>query len=61
MKSLICFALALLLCSACGSRHTGEYVIRGSFPSLKDGMIAILCNAEEDKDFRNASTIETKM
>lgn len=42
MKSLICFALALLLCSAGGFRHTGKYVIRGSFPGLEDGMIAIL-------------------
>lgn len=49
MKSLICFALALLLCSASGSRHTGGYVIRGSFPGLEDGMVAILCDVEGEK------------
>lgn len=48
MRLFICFALALLLCSACGSRHTGGYVIRGSFPGLEDGMVAILCNAEAE-------------
>lgn len=49
MRLLIGFALALLLCSACGSRYTGGYVIRGSFPGLEDGMIAILCHAEGEK------------
>ena len=49
MKSLIHLALALLLCSACGSRHTDGYVIRGSFPGLEDGMVAILCDVEGEK------------
>ena len=47
MNKFFFFALALLLCSACGS-HTGGYVIRGSFPGLKDGMTVTLRNVENE-------------
>lgn len=46
MRPLIGFALALLLCSACGNNTPEGYTLQGNFPGLKDGMIAILRNAE---------------
>ena len=54
MNKFFFFALALLLCSACGS-HTGGDVIRGSFPGLKDGMIVTLCNVENE-DYETLAT-----
>lgn len=48
MKKFYHFALALLLCSACGNR--GGYVIRGNFPGLKDGMTITLNQIEDELD-----------
>lgn len=48
MKKIFHFALALLVCSACGNR--GGYVIRGNFPGLKDGMIVTLNQIENEFD-----------
>lgn len=42
------FALALLLCSACGNNTPKGYTLQGNFPGLEDGMIAILREAESE-------------
>ena len=44
------FGMALLLCSACASR-TEEFVVRGSFPGLRDGMAVALRNMEGEGTF----------
>ena len=46
MNMLYYFALALLVCSACG--NTKEFVIRGGFPGLQDGMIVSLNQVEDE-------------
>jgi thiol-disulfide isomerase/thioredoxin len=48
MNKVFFYAAALLLCSACGSRHDG-FTVRGSFPGLQDGMTVVICNAENEK------------
>ena len=47
MNKLFYLAAALFVYSACGNKD--EYVIRGSFPGLKDGMIVTLNNLEKEK------------
>ena len=47
MRQLYYIVVALLLCGACDKQ--GGYVIRGSFPGLKDGMIVTLNNLEKEK------------
>ena len=54
------FALALLLCSACGNNTPKGYTLQGNFPGLEDGMIAILREAEsEDRRWRCRQPITT--
>lgn len=50
MNKVFFFALALLFCSACGSRPEG-FVIRGGFPGLKDGMTVTLRSMEGEETF----------
>ena len=45
MRQLYYIVVALLLCGACDKQ--GGYVIRGSFPGLKDGMIVKLNQIED--------------
>lgn len=48
MNKFFFFAAALLLCSACTSRPEG-FVVRGSFPGLRDGMGVALRNMESEE------------
>lgn len=57
MNKFLFFAVALLLCSACGSR-SDEFVIRGNIPGLKDGMQVYLFNFEtEERDMLATDTV----
>ena len=53
MRQLYYIVVALLLCGACDKQ--GGYVIRGSFPGLKDGMIVKLNQIEDSFNEINLS------
>lgn len=50
MNKIFFFAVALLLCNACTSRPEG-FVVRGSFPGLRDGMKVVLQSMESEETF----------
>ena len=50
MNKIFFFAAALLICSACASRPEG-FVVRGSFPGLRDGMGVTLRSMESEETF----------
>lgn len=56
MNKFFFFAAALLLCSACVSRSDG-FVVRGSFPGLRDGM-GISLRSMEGEEIMAVDTVE---
>jgi len=58
MNKVFFFAVALLICSACGSRPEG-YVIRGNFPGLQDGMVISL-RSMENQNVLATDTVKDK-
>lgn len=56
MNKFFFFAVALLICSACGSRPEG-FVIRGSFPGLQEGMGVTLRSMEGGEDSLAAAIV----
>lgn len=56
MNKIFFFAAALLLCSACVSRPEG-FVVRGSFPGLRDGM-GVSLRSMEGEEIMAMDTVE---